>query len=126
MQIYDPVDRPQHYGAFEAKYSFQPIDLIRHLTTPAGNSVKYITRHTEKAQPIQDLNKSLKYLEWAKEDEQEYGTTAVLHGRQAIVRQLMIGMAGKAVGVDSAVCQIVRTNYEIAAYIIKKELEKLA
>ena len=63
---YDPVHHPSHY--VNDRFGCECIDLARRFTFNAGNAIKYVWRHEEKGNPLQDLEKSLVYLNWAIED----------------------------------------------------------
>ena len=64
----DPVNHPAHYGG-----RYETIDVIRDVLeaeTDAtigyyiGNVIKYLCRYRKKGEPITDLKKAKKYLEW--------------------------------------------------------------
>ncbi len=63
----DPVNHPKHYTSLGAKCicdrPIECIDVTRHLTFNLGNAVKYIWRCHEKSNAIQDLEKSIWYLQ---------------------------------------------------------------
>lgn len=65
-QVFDPVEKPQHYN--EGKV--ECIDGIESACTGlngfeglcTGNAIKYLWRWKHKAKPIQDLEKSVWYI----------------------------------------------------------------
>lgn len=62
MSAHDPINNPSHYtdGGYETIDFIEKMQLGYHL----GNAVKYISRAGKKtADPIEDLNKALWYLE---------------------------------------------------------------
>ena len=61
----DPVYHPSHYQA--GRFGLQCIAFSRYMTFNAGNAFKYVWRHQEKG-GVQDLKKSLVYLQWCLED----------------------------------------------------------
>ena len=69
----DLINTPPHYTTA----SIEPIDYIRahEMSFCEGNIIKYLTRHTHKATPMQDLLKCRYYINKLIEDlEQEYRT----------------------------------------------------
>lgn len=62
----DPVNHPTHYAA--SRFGCECIELTRHLTFTAGNAAKYVWRHEDKGDPLEDLRKAFRYLRWARED----------------------------------------------------------
>lgn len=62
----DLVRHPPHYA--EGGWPFECIDLTRLLPFCLGNAVKYVWRHRDKGNPLEDLKKAVVYLEWAIED----------------------------------------------------------
>lgn len=57
----EQVDHPIHYNS--SKSGIEVIDIVRHENFNVGNSIKYILRHQDKGNPIQDLKKAIWYLE---------------------------------------------------------------
>lgn len=57
----DPVNKPSHYAALRP----EPITVIEgwNLGYRLGNVVKYIARHRNKGETIQDLKKARYYLD---------------------------------------------------------------
>jgi len=67
----DLINTPPHYTTA----SIEPIDYIRahEMSFCEGNVIKYVTRHTLKATPMQDLLKARYYINKLISDlEQEY------------------------------------------------------
>lgn len=64
----DSVNHPAHYTAYKG---LEVIDLTRQMPFLEGNIVKYVTRAKLKGNEVQDLEKALKYVEWALEDARE-------------------------------------------------------
>lgn len=62
----DVVRHPKHYGA--ERFGIECIQLTRLMPFTIGNAVKYVWRHADKNNPIEDLRKAIVYLEWAAED----------------------------------------------------------
>ena len=67
---YDPVDKPEHYAKGYDGFALECIDWIRMELTQEeyhgylkGNIMKYLWRHEDKGNPIQDLQKLRKYAE---------------------------------------------------------------
>lgn len=61
----EPWRNPDHY---QFPGGVQVIDITRHLSFPLGNVIKYCSRAGKKGPKVEDLQKALKYLEWAIED----------------------------------------------------------
>lgn len=61
----DKWRNPEHY---RFPGGVQVIDITRHLSFPLGNVIKYCCRAGKKGAKLEDLQKALKYLEWAIED----------------------------------------------------------
>lgn len=61
----EPWRNPEHY---QFPGGVQVIDITRHLSFPLGNVIKYCSRAGKKGPKVEDLQKALKYLEWAIED----------------------------------------------------------
>lgn len=57
----DPVNHPQHYTSH--KSGVECIDVTEHMSFCIGNAMKYLWRHQEKGNPIQDLKKSVWYIQ---------------------------------------------------------------
>lgn len=83
----DLVHKPAHYnskrfGDVECK------EFARYMTFPAGNTFKYVWRHEEKDNRLQDLEKALEYNRWFWYDLRHLGTGAVLPGFTPHIRTL--------------------------------------
>lgn len=63
----DAVTHPSHYTR---RFGIECIELTRHLSFCAGNAVKYIWRHLDKGQPLEDLRKAEQYLLWVIEHQE--------------------------------------------------------
>lgn len=59
----DLVNNPSHYA--QASATLEPIDVLRHAPFDLGNAFKYVMRYKYKGNPKQDLEKALKYANWA-------------------------------------------------------------
>lgn len=67
-EINDSVNNPMHYRSLGAKCSncsaqIECIDVTRHMNFNLGNAVKYIWRADHKGNRIEDLKKSVWYIE---------------------------------------------------------------
>lgn len=64
-----PADEisPAHY---RYPNGAEVIDITRHMDFLTGNAVKYLTRAGRKGDRLTDLQKALKYVQWAIEDEE--------------------------------------------------------
>lgn len=56
----DMVNHPPHYR--DNGSGVKCITVVEHMTFNLGNAVKYIWRHNEKGNPLQDLRKAQWYL----------------------------------------------------------------
>ena len=56
----DPIN-PQHYK--NSKSGVECITVTRHMNFNIGNAIKYLWRHGDKGNAIQDLKKSIWYIE---------------------------------------------------------------
>lgn len=59
----DLVNNPSHYA--QASTTLEPIDVLRYAPFDLGNALKYVLRYKYKGNPKQDLEKALKYANWA-------------------------------------------------------------
>ncbi len=57
----DPVHHPKHYTSHPS--GIECIDVTRHMNFNRGNAVKYIWRAGEKGPAVEDLKKSIWYLQ---------------------------------------------------------------
>lgn len=57
----DPVSHPPHYTSH--KSGVECIDVTEHMSFCIGNAMKYLWRHQEKGNPIQDLKKAVWYIQ---------------------------------------------------------------
>lgn len=57
----DPVNHPKHYTNHPS--GIECIDVTRHMNFNRGNAVKYIWRAGEKGPAVEDLKKSIWYLQ---------------------------------------------------------------
>lgn len=57
----DPVNHPSHYTSHPS--GIECVDVIEHMTLNVGNAVKYLWRHDDKGNPIEDLRKAIWYIE---------------------------------------------------------------
>lgn len=69
---FDPIAKARHYNMIPAKCSacehpIECIDVIKHMNFPRGSAVKYIWRADYKADPIEDLDKAIRYLQIERE-----------------------------------------------------------
>ena len=53
------VNHPSHYN----QTNFECIELVRYMSFNLGNAVKYLWRYQDKANPIEDLEKALWYID---------------------------------------------------------------
>ena len=58
----DPVNRPAHYAQHPI-FKGQAWGITRRMPFAQGNAVKYLWRHADKADPVQDIRKSVWYLQ---------------------------------------------------------------
>lgn len=63
----DPVHHPPHYTEGKAKCSacghpIECIDVTEHMSFTLGNAMKYLWRCDGKGSPIEDLEKSVWYI----------------------------------------------------------------
>ena len=56
----DNVNRPSHYNQLKG---FEAIDITEQFNFNLGNAIKYIIRCDHKGKPIEDIRKSIWYLE---------------------------------------------------------------
>lgn len=56
----DSVNHPAHY---ESNGPFECIELAEYYDFCIGNAIKYVWRHMDKNNPVEDLNKALWYLQ---------------------------------------------------------------
>ena len=57
----DPVNHPKHYGSHPS--GVECITVTEHMSFNVGNAVKYLWRHGDKGNPIQDLEKARWYVD---------------------------------------------------------------
>ena len=57
----DPVNHPTHYNAHPS--GVECITIVEHMTFNLGNAIKYIWRAGEKGDAVQDLEKSVWYVQ---------------------------------------------------------------
>lgn len=62
---FDPVARPLHYNTHPS--GIEAIQVCQYLDFCSGNAFKYLFRHRDKANPLEDLRKCRWYLERASE-----------------------------------------------------------
>lgn len=55
-----PVDHPKHYNSHPS--GVECIDVVEWMSFNVGNAIKYIWRHRDKGQPIEDLRKAVWYI----------------------------------------------------------------
>lgn len=79
----DMVQHPPHYGA--ERFGIECVELTRHLTFLCGNAVKYIWRHQDKANPVQDLDKAAVYAAWCR----DHRDPGILPGHERAVIEIM-------------------------------------
>jgi len=58
---HDPVNYPQHYTGHPS--GVECIEITEHMGFCLGNAMKYIWRADEKGNAIQDLEKSIWYIQ---------------------------------------------------------------
>lgn len=66
--VNDPVNHPSHYTSSPAKCSkcrhpIECIDVVEHMGFSLGNCIKYIWRAGLKGSVVEDLKKSIWYIE---------------------------------------------------------------
>lgn len=81
----DVVNKPSHYTQEDG---LECIDVSYDLTGPWFSIVRYVWRCMDKGNPIQDLEKALRYLEIAEEKGLE---KPVNRGREIVFRDLWLG-----------------------------------
>lgn len=59
----DMIYHPKHYT--QASVLLEPIDILRYAPFDLGNAIKYVIRAGHKDDKKQDLQKALKYINWA-------------------------------------------------------------
>jgi hypothetical protein len=123
-QLTDPVNHPPHYGS--SRFGIECIEFSRYMTFPAGNAFKYVWRHADKGNPVQDLEKALVYLDWALDDYANGYTNPVLPDYEQHVRI----MAEKYLtGTENTVYAALNFIWDgalwSAADCVKRELERL-
>ena len=57
----DPVNHPKHYTSHLS--GVECIAITEHMNFNTGNAMKYLWRHTEHADPIQQLEKARWYID---------------------------------------------------------------
>lgn len=57
----DVVNHPPHYGGHPS--GVECITVVEHMSFNVGNAIKYLWRHQEKGDPIQDLKKARWYVD---------------------------------------------------------------
>ena len=60
-QVISNVDHPKHYNSHPS--GVECIDIIEHFSFNIGAAMKYIWRADYKANPVEDLQKAIWYLE---------------------------------------------------------------
>lgn len=60
-KVNDLVNHPKHYNAHPS--GIECIDIVRHESFNIGNAMKYIWRHKNKKNPVEDLEKAIFYLQ---------------------------------------------------------------
>jgi hypothetical protein len=67
MKTHDPVNHPSHYTSSPAKCEcgrqIECIQVTEHMNFSTGNAVKYLWRADLKADPIQDMEKAIWYIQ---------------------------------------------------------------
>lgn len=61
-QVNTLVDHPEHYNKHLS--GIECIQVVQHFNFNMGNAIKYIWRADDKGNPIQDLEKAIKYLQF--------------------------------------------------------------
>lgn len=61
IDVEDKINHPAHYTSHPS--GVECIDITRHMNFNCGNAVKYIWRHGEKTNPIEDLKKARWYID---------------------------------------------------------------
>lgn len=122
-QLTDPVNHPRHYTG---RFGVECIEFSRYMSFPAGNAFKYIWRHEDKGNPVQDLEKALVYLHWAWYDWRNGGTEPVLPGYdqhlRILERKYLIGTTGT---IYEALNHIRRGALEPAIDLVEYHVDKL-
>ncbi len=67
----EKVNHPKHYNVHPS--GIECIDVVEHMSFNLGNAVKYIWRADEKGAPIEDLRKSVWYIQREIERRQKLG-----------------------------------------------------
>ncbi len=73
---HDPINHPSHYTSSEAKCSacghpIECIDITRHMGFDIGNAIKYLWRQGLKGKSVEDMKKSLWYINDAIDQEEK-------------------------------------------------------
>lgn len=122
-QLTDLVNHPPHYNA--SRFGTECISFTRYMTFAAGNAFKYIWRHADKGNPVQDLEKALVYLEWAREDWREGNVWPVLTEYEQHLRILADKHLGELGGAYAALDCIRVGSYERAILYVNGALDTL-
>jgi hypothetical protein len=56
----DLINHPPHYGAHPS--GIECITITEHYNFNVGNAIKYLWRHNDKGDPIEDLSKAAWYI----------------------------------------------------------------
>jgi hypothetical protein len=120
----DLVNHPPHYSS--GRFGVECIAFARYMTFPAGNAFKYIWRHADKGNPVQDLEKALVYLDWARDDFANGNTWPVMSDYEQHLRILSKTYLTGTEDTVYAALDLIRDGvFGIAIDCVKKELERL-
>lgn len=120
----DPVNHPAHYGV--GRFGCECIELTRHLGFAPGNAIKYLWRHEDKTDPIEDLRKAFRYLRWAREDDYLPSVTVSVapHVRYLVVAKILPHLDGLD-PVYRAIPAIVHGGWTAAMDLIDQRITEL-
>ena len=68
---HDPVNHPRHYTSSPS--GIECIDVVEWLPFNVGNAIKYLWRAGHKGAPIEDLRKSIWYIQREIERRKKFG-----------------------------------------------------
>lgn len=71
VAVSDPVSHPSYYTSHPS--GVECISITRRMNFSLGNALKYVWRHRDKGNPVQDLAKARQYLRWFMEDVLDQG-----------------------------------------------------
>lgn len=123
--VHDPVANPSHYtgGRFPTECR-RWTDL---MSFDAGNAFKYVWRHADKSDPIQDLEKAITYLGFLEETGGSVFSAHAMTGDRELAKSALINMLEEveAEGIYSALYSILIGKPRMAKLLISAEIGAL-